>query len=152
MGEPAFLAEKRTLAISYIRQHPEFLIQKTLRRIFYYWTGYWSFSVQELREQPYEPFNVVYVGCMTIFMLRGIRRLWRHDRNTVFPYIALIGVFPLTYYITHPLMDYRQPIAPAIVVMAVAGTLPLRRWQTSPSTESQEDEPAGAELAQEPAF
>jgi 4-amino-4-deoxy-L-arabinose transferase-like glycosyltransferase len=152
MGEPAFLAEKRALAIEYIQQHPEFLIQKTLRRILYYWTGYWSFSAQELREQPYEPFNVFYVSCMTLLMLRGILRLWRQNRNAVLPYLALIGIFPLTYYITHPLMDYRQPIAPAIVVMAVAGALPLRRWQSSRSANSQRVEPISAQLAQEPAF
>jgi len=62
---------------------------------------------------------------MTLLMLRGIRRLWRQNRSAVLPYLALIGIFPLTYYITHPLMDYSQPIAPAIVVMAVAGALPL---------------------------
>ena len=152
MGEPAFLAEKRTLAIEYIKEHPGFPIRKTLRRIFYYWTGFWSFSAQELREQPYEPFNVFYVSCMTLLMLRGIRRLWRQNRPAVLPYLALLGIFPLTYYITHPLMDYSQPIAPAIVVMAVAGALPLRRRQTIRSSESRENEPTDAELAQEPAF
>jgi len=151
-GEPAFLAEKRTLAIEYIKQHPEFMIQKTLHRIFYYWTGYWSFSAQELREQPYEPFNVFYVSCMTLMMLRGIRRLWSTDRAAVLPYMALVGVFPLTYYVTHSLMDYSQPIAPAIVVMAVAGALPFIGWQTSSSPESQGNQPIGAELAREPAF
>jgi hypothetical protein len=152
MGEPAFLAEKHTLAIAYIKEHPGFVIQKTLHRIFYYWTGFWSFSAQELREQPYEPFNVLYVSCVTLMMLRGLRRLWRQDHAAMLPYLALIGVFPLTYYVTHPLMDYRQPIAPAIVVMAVAGALPLRRWQTSSSPESQEDEQIGSELAQESAY
>jgi len=128
------------------------MIQKTLHRIFYYWTGYWSFSAQELREQPYEPFNVFYVSCMTLMMLRGIRRLWSTDRAAVLPYMALVGVFPLTYYVTHSLMDYSQPIAPAIVVMAVAGALPFIGWQTSSSPESQGNQPIGAELAREPAF
>ena len=30
--------------------------------------------------------------------------------TTSMPYLVLIAVFPLTYYITHSLMDYRQPI------------------------------------------
>jgi hypothetical protein len=125
MGEPAFLAEKRALAIEYLRQHPEFAIQKTLRRAFYYWTGYWSFSAEEIREQPYEPFNVFYVSSMTLLMLRGARRLWRFNRIALLPYLVLICIFPLTYYITHPLMDYREPIEPAIVVLTVSG---LIRW------------------------
>ena len=132
MGEPAFLAEKRTLDIDYIRQHPMFPLEKTLRRTFYYWTGYWSFSAEEMREQPYEPFNVFYVGCVTLLMLRGVRRLWRGNRTALLPYLVLICIFPLTYYITHPLMDYRQPIEPAIVVLATAGVLPWRVRQSGP--------------------
>jgi hypothetical protein len=42
------------------------------------------------------------------------------------PYLLLIGVFPITYYLTHPMMDYRQPIEPAVVVLAVAGAMGLR--------------------------
>ena len=43
------------------------------------------------------------------------------------PYLLLIGVFPITYYLTHPMMDYRQPLEPAVVVLGVAGALSLRR-------------------------
>jgi hypothetical protein len=60
-------------------------------------------------------------------MLRVARRLWRVNRTALLPYLVLICVFPITYYITHPLMDYRQPIEPAIVVLAVAGAVPWKR-------------------------
>jgi 4-amino-4-deoxy-L-arabinose transferase-like glycosyltransferase len=134
MGEPAFLKEKHALAIDYLKQHPEFFAGKTMRRFFYYWTGYWSLSAQELREQPYSPGNIFYVGCITLLMLRGIRRFWRQSRTAVLPYLVLIAIFPLTYYITHPLMDYRQPIEPAVIVLAVAGALPWRRMQVCGSS------------------
>jgi 4-amino-4-deoxy-L-arabinose transferase-like glycosyltransferase len=129
MGEPAFLAEKHQLAVGYIAAHPGFMIHKTIRRIFYYWTGFWSLSAKELQEQPYEPFNILQVCAITFFMLRGARRMWQLNRTALLPYLALICVFPLTYYITHPLMDYRQPIEPAIVVMAVAGAVPWGRFK-----------------------
>ena len=134
MGEPAFLAEKRQLAIAYIRQNPMFPIEKTLHRAFYYWTGFWSFSAQELREQPYEPANVFHVSCITLLMLLGLRRRWQLDPASTLPYLVLICIFPLTYYITHPLMDYRQPIEPAILVLAIAGAIPLRHMRTSPAS------------------
>jgi len=126
MGEPAFLKEKHQIAVNYIGAHPGFMIHKTIRRFFYYWTGFWSLSAKELREQPYEPFNILQVCAVTFFMLRGIRRLWRIDPQALLPYLVLICVFPLTYYITHPLMDYRQPIEPAILVLAVAGAKPWK--------------------------
>ncbi len=127
MGETAFLAEKHTLAINALTHHPEFVLRQTPRRIFYYWTGFWSLTAKELREQPYEPANIFYVGGITLLMLRGIRRLWRFNRSAVLPYLVLICIFPIPYYLTHPLMDYRQPIEPAIVVLAVAGAIPWRR-------------------------
>lgn len=127
MGEADFLKDKHDLAVSYIHQHPEFMIHKTMRRFFYYWTGFWSLSAKELREQPYEPGNIFYVSCITLLMLRGIGRFWRWNRSAVLPYLVLVCVFPLTYYLTHPLMDYRQPIEPAIIVLAVAGALPWKR-------------------------
>ena len=134
MGEPAFLAEKRQLAIDYIRKHPVFSIEKTMHRAFYYWTGYWSFSVEELRQQSYEPANVFQVGCVTILMLLGIQRRWQINRITALPYLVLICIFPLTYYVTQALMDYRRPIEPAILVLAVAGAIPLRHMKTSPAS------------------
>jgi hypothetical protein len=126
MGETAFLAEKKTLAIDYLHKHPDFAIRKTFRRVLYYWTGFWSLSAQELREQPYEPANIFYVSCISLLMLRGIFRFWRLNRAAVLPYLVLICAFPITYYLTHPLMDYRQPIEPAIIVLGVAGAVPWR--------------------------
>src|ERR1019366_1895063 len=93
MGEPAFLAEKRTLAIDYMTKHPDFPLRKTLRRTLYYWTGFWSLSAQELREQPYEPGNIFYVCPITFFILPGARRLWWLNRSALLPYLALICVF-----------------------------------------------------------
>jgi 4-amino-4-deoxy-L-arabinose transferase-like glycosyltransferase len=127
MGEPAFLKEKHQIAVDYIKAHPEFMMHKTLRRIAYYWTGFWSLSANELHEQPYEPFNILQVCVVTFFMLRGMRRMWWLNRTALLPYLVLLCIFPLTYYITHPLMDYRQPIEPAIIVLAVAGAVPWKR-------------------------
>jgi 4-amino-4-deoxy-L-arabinose transferase-like glycosyltransferase len=128
MGEVAYLAEKHAMSLNDLRNNPHygFLIVKTLRRIVYYWTGFWSFSAQELHDQPLTPENVFHVSLITVFMLLGIRSLWRTNRAGLVPYLLLIGAFPITYYLTHPMMDYRQPIEPAVVVLATAGALALR--------------------------
>jgi 4-amino-4-deoxy-L-arabinose transferase-like glycosyltransferase len=127
MGEPAFLKQKHQQALDYLHAHPEFFVHKTLRRLFYYWTGFWSLSAKELHEQPYEPANILYVCTITFFMARGIGRLAQVDRTALLPYLVLLCLFPITYYMTHPLMDYRQPIEPAIIVLAVAGAVPWKR-------------------------
>jgi 4-amino-4-deoxy-L-arabinose transferase-like glycosyltransferase len=129
MGETAYLAEKHAMSIDDFKHHPHyvFLVTKTLRRTLYYWTGFWSFSKEELQAQPEAIGNMFYVTCMTLLMLRGICRFWRFNRVALLPYLVLIGLFPITYYITHPMMDYRQAIEPAIVVLAIAGAFPWRR-------------------------
>jgi 4-amino-4-deoxy-L-arabinose transferase-like glycosyltransferase len=133
MGEVPYLAEKHAMSLNDLRNHPHyaFLVTKTLRRVVYYWTGFWSFSPEELRDQPFTPENVFYVSTVTFFMLLGIRSLWRLNRTAAVPYLLLIGVFPITYYLTHPMMDYRQPIEPAVIVLAVAGALALRRSEAA---------------------
>ena len=145
MGETAFLAEKHAMSIAEFKENPRysFLIIKTLRRFFYYWTGYWSFSAEELREQPFEPAQVFYIGCITLLMLRGIGRFWRLNRASLLPYLVLIVFFPLTYYLTNPLVDYRQAIEPGVLVLAIAGLLPWKRMRPG-----QEQVWIGAERAQ----
>ena len=41
--------------------------------------------------------------------------------SAALPYLLSIAIFPIAYYISHPLMDYRQPIEPEIVVLVVVG-------------------------------
>ena len=62
-------------------------------------------------------------------MLRGLRRFWLFNRGALAPYLVLVGIFPLTYYLSLALMDYRQAIEPAIVVLAVAGAVPFQRMK-----------------------
>jgi hypothetical protein len=149
MGETAYLAEKHSMSLDDFHHHPHyaFLVTKTLRRIVYYWTGYWSFSAAELQAQPFAPENCFYVSCITLLMLRGTRRFWRQNRTALWPYLVLICIFPLTYYLTKPIMDYRQAIEPAVVVLVVSGVLPWRRIRSGKLIQW-----AGAERALEPEF
>ncbi|HVN92650.1 MAG TPA: hypothetical protein VMT38_03090 [Terracidiphilus sp.] len=132
MGEIPYLAEKKAMSLADLRNHPHygFLVVKTLRRIVYYWTGYWSFSAQELHDQPYTPGTVFYLTTVTLFMLLGVRSLWGANRIAVMPYLLILAAFPITYYLTHPMVDYRQPLEPAVVVLGVAGALSLRLKKT----------------------
>jgi len=64
--------------------------------------------------------------CVTGLMLRGVSRFWRENRSAGLPYFVLVAVFPLAYYLSLALMDYRQPIEPAVIVLVIAGLFPLR--------------------------
>jgi len=127
MGEIPYLAEKHALAAQWIRAHPGGFLRAVGRRTVYYWTGYWSLRPEYRAIEPTELPNMFYVCSVTAFMLLGLVRLLRRDALAALPYLILVAIFPITYYLSLALMDYRQPIEPAIVVLAVAGALSLRR-------------------------
>jgi len=121
MGETAYLEQKHRLAADFIAHHRLWFAAATARRFFRYWTGFWSLNPRYLRKEPLDVPNFFFCTTVTILMLRGARRLWRQSRAMALPFVTLIAVFPITYYLSHSSMDYRQPIEPVIVILAVAG-------------------------------
>jgi 4-amino-4-deoxy-L-arabinose transferase-like glycosyltransferase len=133
-GEINYLAEKQVLSMNFIRQHPVFFSGLSLRRAFCFWTGFWSFAPAYLQQEPLQNADIFFCTSMTVLMLLGALSFWRRDRSTALPYLALIALFPLTYYVTHASPDYRQPIEPEIIVLAVVGAQSLRRRGSGDAT------------------
>jgi 4-amino-4-deoxy-L-arabinose transferase-like glycosyltransferase len=127
-GETSYLAHKHILATSFVRHHPLLFAGVSLRRTVRFWTGFWSFRSSYLQSEPLDVPNVFFCTCVTLFMLRGICRWWRGDRSHAIPYLFLLIVFPLPYYLTHSSMDYRQPIEPQIVILVAIGIFGFRDW------------------------
>jgi hypothetical protein len=120
-GEIAYIAHKRAVVRDYVTHHPGFVVRLTLRRAVNYWTGFWSFDPVYVQEEPFQLPNVFFCSSLTLLLLIGARDWWRRDRDAALPYLLSIALFPIAYYISHPLMDYRQPIEPEIVILVVAG-------------------------------
>jgi 4-amino-4-deoxy-L-arabinose transferase-like glycosyltransferase len=127
LGETAYLANQQALAKDWIGQHPGFFVKLSLRRAFSFWTGFWSFAPAYVQQEPLQNADIFFCTSMTVLMLLGAAVFWGRNKVGVIPYLILIGFFPLTYYATHASPDYRQPIEPEIVVLAVVGVLWLRR-------------------------
>jgi hypothetical protein len=126
----AYLAEKKALATNFIENNPMFFAGLSVRRAFSYWTGFWSFSPAYLSREPLEIADVFFCSSITVLMLLGARRFWRQDRSGALAYLALITIFPFTYYFTHATPDYRQPIEPEVVVLVAMGILSLKSRET----------------------
>jgi 4-amino-4-deoxy-L-arabinose transferase-like glycosyltransferase len=129
-GEMGYIAEKKGLALQFMEQNPKFFAALSLRRAFSYWTAFWSFSPAYLNKEPFEIPDVFFCSSVTVLMLLGARSFWRRDAISALHYLALIAVFPITYYVTHASPDYRQPIEPEVVVLVVMGVLSLKRMTT----------------------
>jgi 4-amino-4-deoxy-L-arabinose transferase-like glycosyltransferase len=120
-GEAAYLAHKRSMALTYVGHHPVSFAVVTCRRAIRFWTGFWSVRSEYLYSEPLDIPNVFFCTSITFLMLRGIFRWWKEDRRELLPYLFLLIVFPIPYYLTHSSMDYRQPIEPQIIVLVTIG-------------------------------
>ena len=138
-GETAYFAHKHTLAVNFVRYHPLLFAGVSLRRAVRFWTGFWSFKPSYLQSEPLDVPNVFFCSCITLFMLRGISRWWREDRTHASPFLIMLLVFPVPYYLTHSSMDYRQPIEPQIVILVTIGLFGLRDWTASAHSQEVED-------------
>lgn len=144
-GETAYIARKHVLVADFLAHHPGFFAKLTVRRIVNYWTGFWSLDPSYMRQEPTQPPNVFLCTSLTLLMLFGARDWWRRDRLAAIAYLLPIAIFPVAYYISHPLMDYRQPIEPQIVILVVVG---LRAVKQSLKARSLAKEPRQAILAE----
>ncbi len=125
-GEIAYMAEKHHLAMAFVERHPGLFVESCLRRIGRFWTGYWSLRPQYLKSEPFDLPNIPFCLFLLYFMLRGMVRWWREDRQAAMPYLMAIVIFPIPYYLTHSSMDYRQPIEAVIVILVVIGLFGTR--------------------------
>jgi 4-amino-4-deoxy-L-arabinose transferase-like glycosyltransferase len=139
VGEIAYIAEKKVMAMNFIEHHPMFFAGLSLRRAFAYWSGFWSFSPSYLSLEPLEIPDVFFCTGMTVLMLLGARRFWREDRVRALPFLVLIVFFPITYYFTHASPDYRQPIEPEVMVLAVLGVMSLKKMRGLEETMEDEE-------------
>jgi 4-amino-4-deoxy-L-arabinose transferase-like glycosyltransferase len=138
-GETAYLDHKHSMAVSFVRHHPIIFAGVSFRRAARFWTGFWSLRLSYLRSEPLEAPNVFFCTGITFFMLRGILRWWKVDRHHAVPYLILLIVFPLPYYLTHSSMDYRQPIEPEIVMLVTIGLFGVRDWSGAADSDAVED-------------
>jgi 4-amino-4-deoxy-L-arabinose transferase-like glycosyltransferase len=128
LGEIGFMDAKKTEALNYIRQHPEFSAWVTARHVVNMWTGFWSLDPKFLADEPFHIPNVFFATAMTLLALGGLRYAWLAGKwPAVFPLLLILVTFPLVYYITHSSMDYRHPLDPIIVMMDCYCVLEWRR-------------------------
>jgi len=146
LGEIAYTQKKFHQGLEFIETHPALYARQTLRRVVYLWTGFWSFSSRYLKEEPADPFNIVFCTALTILTLIGLRRAWRMNPNTAMPYVIVFLFFPIIYYLTHPEDYYRRPIDPEFVILAALAVAARPKASQRSENERQDREPAVVEF------
>jgi len=120
LGETAYLADKQTRAVTFMRQKPALFFQLTGRRVIASWFG---------TEHPIDDFRAansllvrIVILCNVILTLGtaiGALLLARSKNPYALPLIIFPALFPLVYYVTHPSLRYRHPIDPILTFLTV---------------------------------
>lgn len=102
LGEIKFMEEKRELGAQFVRQHPKEFLALSARRVRLFWT-----------EPPGSPWLWI-SGLAWIGMLVALR----NKGAAAVPYLTVLLIFPLVYYVTHTFPTYRYPIEPTMLMLA----------------------------------
>jgi 4-amino-4-deoxy-L-arabinose transferase-like glycosyltransferase len=130
LGELAYFQAKKVEVLDFIRRHRAMYLELTVRRIAFAWTGFWSFRHEYLANEPFEIPNIVVSTILLILMLAGIRRAWHNNVEGLVPLVLCLVLFPVIYYLTHMSLNYRQPIDPIIVILAVCAIVSRRKAES----------------------
>lgn len=131
LGEMGYVEEKKQMSVEFIQRHPGLFLRLTVQRFVFTWTGFWSLRRDYLAGEPFAFANIGFCTTLTILMLAGMRRAYKLNQRAVVPVIAVLLVYPLVYYVTHPGVDYRHAIDPVVVVFL--GVLAAARFAGSPT-------------------
>jgi len=117
-GEVAYIQHKNDLAWSFIRSHPGWFAQMTVRRAVRFWIGTGNKDTS-----PVFPVHAVITTC---FGFAGLILAWRRGQRE-FAALALLPIllFPVPYYISHAEFRYRLNIDPLMTVLAAYAVIEL---------------------------
>jgi len=119
LGELGYMGTKRRLAILYIKTHPGQYALRSLRHVGLMWTGFWSFDPDYLRQEPFDPENILLLSTLSMLSLSGLHHLMcRGQRATAVLYLLVLLSFPIPYYLSHLDPGFRHPVDPLLVILA----------------------------------
>jgi Dolichyl-phosphate-mannose-protein mannosyltransferase len=132
LGELRYMAEKRKLALAFIETHPGTYVARSIRRVVFMWTGFWSIDRKYLRQEPLDPENIVFLSSFTFLSFAGLSKAFRKTAEIAMPYFLFLLSFPDAYYLTHVDPGYRHPLDPLLTILAcyaLTSWLPSSRMQ-----------------------
>ena len=115
MGELAYAADCKRLALDWIRQDPGRFVVVSLKRFFYYWNG----VPRETSSLAPVDFRTSLFLATSVVSLWGLGRAVRQKRPAAWLFAGLALTYPTVYYFVFPHARYRHPIEPELLILAV---------------------------------
>lgn len=121
LGEIPYTEAKRRQSLEFLNTHRALFVVTSLRRIVYFWTGFWNLNPANLQIEFRGASNVFLASSLSFVMLIGLWQALRSFRRQAIPYLLVLVFYPLVYYITVPELRYRHMIEPEMMILAALG-------------------------------
>lgn len=116
LGELRYMAVKQHEAMAYIALHPRRFVRATAMRVLFFWFGVESPSrLLDFPEVLYGATSIVAFAGLAVTLVRRV--------PASVPFAAVVALFPLVYYVTHPDARFRHLIEPPLIVLAACAAL-----------------------------
>ena len=124
MGEINYAKGKELEAIAFMRSHPATTLRHVLRDVASFWLAVSDRPDETWSTDPPYVKALLLLNAVVIFLgALGVAVAWRLRNPNIVPYVCLLVVFPLVYYVTYPLVRFRFAIEPFLAVLAACGGL-----------------------------
>lgn len=122
LGETAYMDQKKREAISFMKSHPDQSLGFFVRRIGSNWFSVSdrpreSWATDPTYLKAYWLFNSAFIA----FAWLGVGMALRSRNPEAAPYLAVLLLYPILYYLTGTLFRYRFPMEPLLTVLSVYG-------------------------------
>jgi 4-amino-4-deoxy-L-arabinose transferase-like glycosyltransferase len=97
LGELRYADHKKHQVTEFVAAHPALFGWLTVRRIGYFWTGFWSLDPDFRRREPLQFPNVLLCTVVAVFAAVGLRRLWTVRRKESLFFFLVMLADPIFY-------------------------------------------------------
>lgn len=131
MGEIAYMREKREEAVEFIETHPGMEARLFVRRVVTVWLGSrWPVKDFWAAKQGVTRVVLVTNALATLGTLVGLGILFWRRNEWALLVAAFVVVFPLPYYWTRPLLRYRHPVDPVVMLLCAVAVAAVAAFTT----------------------
>ena len=120
-GEIPYTAAKRRQSLDFLAGHRGLFAVTSVRRVVYFWTGFWNLNPMNLAVEFRGASNVFLTSLLTLLTLLGLWQALRIAPRHALPYVIVLIFYPLVFYITVPEIRYRHLIEPEMTILAALG-------------------------------
>ncbi len=122
LGEISYVQTKGRQSLVFIRSHPGKMVESTFGRAMSYWLSASDRPGETWSGDPaYVKALLLMNAGMILFCLLGVVVAWREGNQFVLPYVVVLLFYPVIFYVTHPLVRYRFPTEPIVVILTAYG-------------------------------